>query len=55
MSAPLMATGVPKPAAPSTKAPKEKAIRMAWTRRSAERWATESFTVSKVPFTSVMV
>jgi hypothetical protein len=50
-----MATGVPKPAAPSTNAPKEKAMRMACTRRSEERWATEFFTVSNVPFTSVMV
>ena len=36
MSPPLIATGAPKPAAPSMKAPKEKAIIKAWMRLSRE-------------------
>ncbi len=50
-----MATGVPKPAAPSRKAPKQKAMRIAWMRRSPETEATESFTVLKVLVEEVMV
>ena len=40
MSAPVIATGAPKPAAPSMKAPKLKAIRRAWMRRSPDTPAT---------------
>ena len=36
INAPLMATGAPKPAAPSMKAPKLNAISSAWMRRSPE-------------------
>ena len=44
-----MATGAPKPAAPSMKAPNEKATRTAWSRRSAESLATEAFMISNWP------
>ena len=44
-----MATGAPNPAAPSMKAPNEKAIRTAWSRRSPERLATEVFMISNWP------
>ena len=36
ITAPAMATGVPKPDVPSMMAPKEKAIRRTWRRRSNE-------------------
>ena len=48
-----IATGVPKPAAPSRNVPKEKAIKRACTRRSGEMAATERFTTSNWPERSV--
>ena len=49
-----IATGVPKPAAPSMNAPKLKAISSAWMRRSSASPAIECLTISKVPVTTVM-
>ena len=48
-----MATGVPKPAAPSTKLPKENAINSACILRSGEIAATECFTISNCPVRTV--
>ena len=47
--APQMATGVPKPAPPSMKAPKLKPIRSSWMRRSLARPAIVCFKTSKSP------
>lgn len=49
-----MATGEPKPAAPSMKAPKEKAISRACRRRSAEIEATDSRRMANWPLSTVM-
>jgi hypothetical protein len=48
------ATGVPKPAAPSTKAPNANAISIACKRRSVVRPPIESLMISKLPVSSVM-
>jgi hypothetical protein len=47
-----MATGAPKPAAPSMNAPKLNAISSAWMRRSAERPAMDCRTMSNCPTSS---
>ena len=52
-SAAEIATGVPKPAAPSMNAPKEKAIRSACIRRSADRWAIEARITANFPVMTV--
>jgi len=44
-----IATGAPKPAAPSMNAPNEKAISTAWSRRSPERRAIDAFMTSNSP------
>ena len=44
-----IATGAPKPAAPSMNAPNENATSTAWSRRSAESLATEAFITSNWP------
>ena len=49
----VTATGVPKPAAPSKKAPKEKAISSSWMRRSSVMPESESCSTLKLPFCSV--
>jgi hypothetical protein len=49
-----MATGVPKPAAPSMKAPKAKPMSSTWMRRSAAIPAMVSFTTSNFPVLTVM-
>ena len=49
-----IATGAPKPAAPSMNAPNEKATRTAWSRRSAESLATEAFITSNWPVVTAM-
>jgi len=48
------ATGVPKPAAPSTNAPNAKAISSACKRESLVRWPMESFSNSNFPVSRVM-
>ena len=53
--APAMATGVPNPAAPSMKAPKEKAISSAWILRSPESLVMLSLTISNLPVIRVIV
>jgi hypothetical protein len=55
MTAPAMATGVPKPDVPSMMAPKEKAMRRTWRRRSKEIWTMDSFTISNCPVMTVIV
>jgi hypothetical protein len=52
-SAAEMATGVPNPAAPSTKAPKQKAIKSACKRRSGDNDNTECLTISNWPVSTV--
>ena len=47
--APDTATGAPKPAAPSMKAPNEKAMNIACRRRSLVRPPTESLMISNLP------
>ena len=49
MKAPAIATGAPKPAAPSMKAPKQNATSKSWRRRSAVIPATDSFMISNWP------
>jgi hypothetical protein len=49
-----MATGVPNPAAPSMKAPKENPISSSWIRRSEARLAMLCFTTSNCPVPTVM-
>jgi hypothetical protein len=44
-----MATGAPKPAAPSMNAPNEKAMNIACSRRSSVRPPTESLMISNFP------
>ena len=53
MRAAEMATGVPKPAAPSMNAPKENAISSAWIRRSDDSDMTECLTMSNLPVSTV--
>jgi hypothetical protein len=48
-----MATGAPKPAAPSMKAPKLNAISSAWMRRSWERPAMDCRMISNWPVSTV--
>ena len=55
MTAPAMATGVPKPEVPSMMAPKENAMRSTCRRRSKEMWMMDSFTISNWPVMTVMV
>ena len=54
-SAEQIATGVPKPAAPSMKAPNENATSSAWIRRSRESRPTDAFTISNCPVSTVRV
>lgn len=49
----VTATGVPKPAAPSKKAPKQNAIKSSWMRRSSVMPESESCSTAKLPFCSV--
>ncbi len=49
----VTATGVPKPAAPSKKAPKQKAISSSCSRRSSVMPDSESCRILNVPFSSV--
>ena len=51
--APVTATGVPKPAAPSKKAPKEKAMNSSCSRRSGVRAAMLSRRTENSPASSV--
>ncbi len=55
ITAPAMATGVPKPEVPSMMAPKEKAISSTCSRRSKEMWTIDSLTISNCPVITVMV
>ena len=55
MTAPAIATGVPKPDVPSMTAPNENAIRITWMRRSKEIWVIDSLTISNFPVTTVIV
>jgi hypothetical protein len=55
MTAPAMATGVPKPDVPSMIAPNEKAIRSTCRRRSNEMWMIDSLTISNLPVITVIV
>ena len=52
-SAAEIATGVPKPDAPSMNAPNENAMSSACTRRSSDRCATDRLTTSKWPVWTV--
>ena len=49
-----IATGAPKPAAPSMNAPKQNATSTACSRRSAESRATDAFMISNWPVATVM-
>jgi len=49
MKAPAIATGAPKPAAPSMNAPKQNATISSCRRRSAVMPATDSFMISNWP------
>ncbi len=49
-----IATGAPKPAAPSIRAPKQKATSTAWSRRSAESRAIDAFMTSNCPVSTEM-
>jgi hypothetical protein len=49
----VTATGVPKPAAPSKKAPKEKAMKSSWSRRSSEMLRMLPWRTSNSPFSFV--
>ncbi len=55
MTAPAIATGVPKPEVPSMIAPNEKAISNTCRRRSKEMWMIDSLTISNFPVITVMV
>ena len=48
-NAPAIATGAPPPPQPSRKAPKQKAMRMTWRRRSEETPAIDSFITWNCP------
>ena len=52
-SAEQIATGVPKPDAPSMNAPKENATSSAWIRRSVDTRPTDAFTMSNCPVDTV--
>ncbi len=47
--APVMATGAPPPPAPSSRAPKAKAISSAWSRRSAVTLAMDCLAIANCP------
>lgn len=51
--APVTATGVPKPPAPSKKAPKAKATSRSWMRRSSVMPATDCWRIANHPFSTV--
>ncbi len=51
--APQIATGVPPPAAPSTKAPNAKPIKIAWILASADRPAIDRRTMLNCPVSTV--
>ncbi len=51
--APVTATGVPKPAAPSKNAPKQKATSSSCSRRSGVMPAIERCSTAKEPFSTV--
>src|SRR5690349_7554724 len=55
ITAPAIATGVPKPEVPSMIAPNENAISTLCRRRSNEIWMMDSFTISNLPVTTVIV
>jgi hypothetical protein len=52
-SAEQIATGVPKPEAPSMKAPNENATSSAWIRRSSDSRPTDAFRMSNCPVATV--
>ena len=54
MNAPAIATGAPKPAAPSMNAPKQNATSRSWSRRSGVIPATDSFMMSNCPVSTEM-
>ena len=54
MKAPAIATGAPNPAAPSIKAPKQKATSRTCRRRSGVILATDSFMISNCPVATEM-
>ena len=55
ITAPAIATGVPKPEVPSMMAPNENAISTACRRRSNEMWTIDSLTISNFPETTDIV
>ena len=55
ITAPAIATGVPKPEVPSMIAPNENAISTHWRRRSNEMWTIDSLTISNLPLTTLIV
>src|SRR6266550_2753076 len=55
ITAPAIATGVPKPDVPSMMAPNENAISTHCSRRSNEMWTMDSFTTSNFPDTTLIV
>ncbi len=55
ITAPLMATGVPKPAAPSMNAPNAKAMSNAWMRRSPEMSAICCCSTANSPVSTAML
>jgi hypothetical protein len=55
ITAPAIATGVPKPEVPSMIAPNENAISTHCSRRSNEMWTIDSLTISNCPDISVIV
>src|ERR1700688_4740278 len=55
ITAPAIATGVPKPEVPSMIAPNENAISTHCSRRSNEMWTIDSFTISNRPLTTLLV
>ena len=55
ITAPAIATGVPKPEVPSMIAPNENAISTACSRRSNEIWTIDSLTISNLPETTLIV
>jgi hypothetical protein len=52
---PQIATGVPKPASASSRAPKQNAMTTTWTRLSSEMVEKARFSVAKWPVASVML
>ena len=55
ITAPAIATGVPKPDVPSMIAPNENAISTHCRRRSNEMWTIDSLTISNLPDTTLIV